>query len=289
MQLPEFVLLVVSTVAAMSAGLAMLASKYSVARVLFGIAALSFWNMGVVWSATSTDYSLSTQMIVSAVIGALAAAGFAWVLWEIRTKEAKEAQAQAIPATAPPTRRPTLEATNRSTIDATGATIPGDLPFQFGRADNDSLMNLRGTQVTKTEDGGFRIAFGQSNSNIEFPEPPTEYAFLSTPELKTHLQALAHTLLEIQEQFTAEARQTGGDDKKWVTVFQKYNGIYQEKFADLSFSLASVALKRIGTLSDVPKSAASGGELIYYKKFAGPTPAGDMAAFLDLLSVKLPN
>jgi hypothetical protein len=92
MQLPEFVLLVIATVAAISAGLAMLASKYSVARVLFGIAALSFWSMGVVWSATSTGYNLSTQMIVSAIIGALAAAGFTWVLWEIRTKEAKEAR-----------------------------------------------------------------------------------------------------------------------------------------------------------------------------------------------------
>lgn len=87
MRLSDFVLLIFGTLAGMAAGLAMLASKYSVARILFGIAALSFWSMGVVWSATSQGYSIQMQMIVSAIIGAIAAAGFTWVLWEIRGKE----------------------------------------------------------------------------------------------------------------------------------------------------------------------------------------------------------
>jgi hypothetical protein len=87
MHLSDFVLLVVGTLAAIAAGLAVLASNYGIARILFWIAALSFGSMGVVWSATSEDYSLSTQMIVSAIIGAIAAAGLTWALWETRGKE----------------------------------------------------------------------------------------------------------------------------------------------------------------------------------------------------------
>ena len=65
----------------------MLASNYRIARVLFWIAAVSFGSMGVVWSATSEGYSLPTQMVVSATVAAIAAAGLTWALWEIRGKE----------------------------------------------------------------------------------------------------------------------------------------------------------------------------------------------------------
>src|SRR4051812_34410755 len=90
MHLPEFILLVTTTVAAIVAGLAVYASKYSIARVLFWIAALSVGSLGVMWSATSHGYSLPTQLLVSATIGALAAAGLTWVLWEVRMKEKTE-------------------------------------------------------------------------------------------------------------------------------------------------------------------------------------------------------
>ena len=90
MHLSDFVLLVVGTLAAIAAGLAVVASNYSVARVLSWISALSFGSVGVVWSATSEGYSLPTQLFVSAIIGAVAAAGLTWALWEIRGKESKE-------------------------------------------------------------------------------------------------------------------------------------------------------------------------------------------------------
>lgn len=101
MQLPEFILLVVATVAAMAAGLAMLASNYRVARILFWIAALSFGSLGVVWSATSEGYSLPTQMVVSAIIAVIAATGLTWVLWEIRGKEAQRVAVSSSPQPVP--------------------------------------------------------------------------------------------------------------------------------------------------------------------------------------------
>lgn len=94
MHLPEFALLVIATIAAIAAGLVMLASNYRVALVLFWIGALSFGSLGVVWSATSEGYSLPTQMVVSAVIGAIAAAGLTWVIWEIGQKQKTEATTQ---------------------------------------------------------------------------------------------------------------------------------------------------------------------------------------------------
>jgi hypothetical protein len=90
MHLPEFVLLVLATIAAIAAGLAVLASKYSIARVLFWIAGVSFWSLGVLWSVSSEGYSLQTQLLVSGVVGAIAAVGLSWTLWEIREKEKAE-------------------------------------------------------------------------------------------------------------------------------------------------------------------------------------------------------
>jgi hypothetical protein len=84
MHLPEFVLLLIATVAAIAAGLAMVASNYRVARVLFWIAALSFGSLGLVWSQQSHGYSLATQMIVAAVCAGIAAATLVWGLDEIR-------------------------------------------------------------------------------------------------------------------------------------------------------------------------------------------------------------
>jgi hypothetical protein len=87
MHLPEFVMLVVATIAAIAAGLAMVASNFRVARGLFWMAALSFGSLGLVWAANS-DASLIRQMVVSALIAAIAAAGLAYGLWELRGRRA---------------------------------------------------------------------------------------------------------------------------------------------------------------------------------------------------------
>lgn len=95
MHLPEFVLLVVATVAAIAAGLAVVASNFRVARTLFWIAALSFGSMGIVWALSTSGYSLATQMIVAAVCAGLAAAGLVWGLNEVRGRPNAEGATMA--------------------------------------------------------------------------------------------------------------------------------------------------------------------------------------------------
>src|SRR5262249_24223094 len=151
------------------------------------VSALSFGSSGIVWSATSENKSLFVQIAVSASVAAVAAAGLAWGLWELRARAASES---------PPTgvnqqRRPTLEATNNSTIDASNASIPGDLPFQFERADQNSLIAMQGLQVTKTEKG-WEIRPGAAN--YQFPAPPHDYAILSPLEVRDQLRATADSL-----------------------------------------------------------------------------------------------
>lgn len=86
MHLAEFALLVVATIAAVAAGLAVVASNFRIARGLFWLAALSFGSMGVVW-AVNSDASLTKQMVVAAIVAAIAAAGLVYGLWELRLKK----------------------------------------------------------------------------------------------------------------------------------------------------------------------------------------------------------
>src|ERR1700730_18510577 len=84
MHLPDFALLIIATVAAITAGFVMVASNYRAARMLAWISAISFWSLGIVWSQQSHGYSLATQMMVAAVCAAIAAAALVWGLDEIR-------------------------------------------------------------------------------------------------------------------------------------------------------------------------------------------------------------
>jgi CspA family cold shock protein len=135
--------------------------------------------------------------------------------------------------------------------------------------------------LTKTDNGW------QTKPNLQFPAATTRFTLMSTPELKRQLQYTAHDLQRIQDQFTTEMGKARPD--RISAVLKKYATMYEEKFSKLAFSLASAALPRIGMLSNVPRRAASGGQLLYYKLFPGPTSARDIAAFLDLLSSRLPT
>lgn len=283
MHLPDFVLLVIGTLAAIAAGLAVLTSNYRVARVLFWIAALAFGSLGVVWSATSEGYSLPTQMVVSATIGAIAAAGLTWTLWEIREKESTEVKTAS---NTEQVRRPTLEATNNSTIAARDAKIPGDLPFQVGRADKDSLIDLSGSNFSKNPDGS--ITFTPGNPEFQFPAPTGEFAKLSTADLRKRLISTANDLENIQNQLDQDFRVAERTQAAFIGVYEKHRATL-ERYFDLSHSLACAALAKIGKLSAIPAEAASGGILVYHRKFAGPKPAHGAAVFLSFLAAQLPH
>jgi hypothetical protein len=153
MRLPEFVLLVAATVAAIAAGLAVVASKYGIARALFWIAALSFGSLGVMWSASSEGYSLPTQLIVSAIIGAIAAAGLTWGLWEINEKETTEIKPTAPPHAELPPTPPSGGVPGMSFTNSPGFSVKGVQILGYDRG-IDSINSPDGkVQDTKIDKG----------------------------------------------------------------------------------------------------------------------------------------
>jgi hypothetical protein len=256
---------------------------YRAARRCAWAAAILFGSIAVVWGI-STMESAWIRIPAVGIAGLIAAISLTEALRFIKNREFPRQPATV--SSAPTPRGPTLEATNKSIIDATGASIPGDLPFQFGRADNDSLIAMPGIQVTKTGTG-WQISPGQAN--LQFPAAPPEFAFIATPELRQRLRDTANSLRQMQEQFTSEFRAAIPDNEKVRDVGKRYADLYDRQFAEIAISLSAAAMARIGTLSDLPRAADNGGQIIYYKKWVGPTPGGNAAEFLDLLSVRLPN
>jgi hypothetical protein len=296
MRLPEFVLSVTATLVGVAAALAVLASKYRFARVLFWIAALSFGSLGVVWSATSEGYSLPTQMLVAAVIGAVAAAGLTWALWEIRGKERAEKTTAATTAEGMlPTRGPTLEATQNAAIDATGSVIPGDLPWQFARAADGAIIDMPGTVITRKEDGSMTIQFGAVPVTRQFPPPTGEFSKFSNSELRERAQEIAAALRDFQGRLEGENRtlprlpQGGIADDVYKQFSDKYSLEYHTKFVGVARSIASEMIDRISKATPEATFSHRGANMLYWKSFAGPKAALTVSEFLNLLAQQLPN
>ena len=250
---------------------------YGVAKRCAWAAAIMFGSIAVVWGVTTTE----APWIRIPAVGIAGLVAAICLTEALRFIKAREFPAPDKTIEAPLSRGPTLEATNRSTIDAAGATIPGDLPFQFGRADRDSLIAMPGIKVTKA-DNGWKVTLPE-NVNYQFPSPPPKYAAMPTRELRRQLQATANDLRAFQVQFTAAYRQALPDRARADEVGETYRVEYEKRFLEPSFSLASAAMSKIGTIT-LPKAANSGGQIVYYKKFVGPNAAGDAATFLDTLS-----
>jgi hypothetical protein len=228
--------------------------EYGVARRSIWVAAILFGSVAVVWSLSTVE-SAWIKISAVAIVGMIVAIYLTEALLIKNRKFPTQSNSVASDAAA----QPTLEITNKSAIDASRATIPGDL--------------------TKTDNGW------QTKPHLQFPAAPTRFTLMSTPELKRQLHYTAHDLQRIQDQFTTEIGKAGPD--RTSAVLKKYTTMYEEQFSTLAFSLASAALPRIGMLSNVPRRATSGGQLLYYKTFPGPTSAGDIATFVDLLSSRL--
>jgi CspA family cold shock protein len=229
--------------------------EYGVARRSTWAAAILFASISVVWGVSTVE-SAWIKIPAIVIVGIIVAISLTETLLIKNRKFPTQSNSVASGAPA----QPTFETTTKSAINASWATIPGDL--------------------TKTDNER------QTKPNLQFPAAPTRFTLMSTPELKRQLQYTAHDLQRIQDQITTEMGKAGPD--RISAVLKKYATMYEEKFSTLAFSLASAALPRIGMLSNVPRRAASGGQLLYYKTFPGPTSAGDIAAFLDLLSSRLP-
>src|SRR5229473_7018036 len=109
-------------------------------------------------------------------------------------------------AEGPRLRGPTLEATRNSKIDATGAVIPDDLPFQLGRADDGSIIDMPGLVITRREDGTILMMPGAIPVNRSFPPPTGEFSSLSNDEMRDRARAAAASLRDFQNRMEAENR-----------------------------------------------------------------------------------
>jgi hypothetical protein len=180
MHLPEFALLVIAAITAISAGFAVVASNFRAARALFWISAVSFGSLGIVWSLQSQSYSLGTQMLVSALCAGIAAAGLVWGLNEIKNRiHAEEppppAQEKSVTKNSPP-----IIAGRDVNIGHLGdvITTPPARPFNEGTLSPDNLPTPALPQcVPPTPKDAFFILFGSNVSwATHFPVTVLEMA-----------------------------------------------------------------------------------------------------------------
>jgi hypothetical protein len=191
-------------------------------------------------------------------------------------------------------RGPTLEATRDSTIDATGAVIPGDLPFQFAQADSSSFISMPGIKVIQKDDGSHIVTTGEAPP-AQFPIPTGEFSSLSNDQLKPIIATLCTDLRELQTRADNNLRKiqrTGDfetDNKNYMACcYEPFAHEYRTKLAGTALSVASECLSRIGLLTITDNNSANmGGQLLKNGAFAGPRPASEIADFLDCLGERL--
>ncbi len=189
-------------------------------------------------------------------------------------------------------RRPTLEATNNSRIDAAGATIPGDLPFAFAKADNNSVIEAPGITVTRKEDGTFLVQPSGQEVIKQFPGPDRELIWLSNPELVKKAKDMASDLRQLNKDFERESLDQDGrplDRERAIMVARKYGNIYDDKFAKEALAIASTIMSKTGSIEGISLSSSvgMGVSVVLSGKFAGYKPAAGAADFLDAISDKL--
>lgn len=188
---------------------------------------------------------------------------------------------------------PTLEATRHSTIDAQGAEIPEDFPGELARADDNSLIQMNGLKVKKRSNGGYALIPGTGTIEKPLPPPEGEIAWMSAPDLKNAILGEAKSLRELQQQFNSDY--FGPDhafpsDEKASEVSHKYAEIFTKTYAPKVTSLASAAVNYIGGVNSTQftREERYGMTIVLYRKFVGPEPATNAAAFLEALARRLP-
>jgi hypothetical protein len=187
-------------------------------------------------------------------------------------------------------RTPTLEASSGGKIDATGAVIPGDLPFQFGKVEGGGVIDMPGIRVTRKEDGTITVTPGATPVNRTFPPPTGEFSRLSDVDLEGELRKTARELRAFQTRLEAEQRalpqHLARDDleKAASTLWAKYKAEYDVRLLPSAYSLACEALHRLRHKAPGDTLHFSAGSLLYHKSFAGPRAALDAAEFLEQLA-----
>ena len=195
------------------------------------------------------------------------------------------------PAPAQTTRQPTLEATDRSKIDASGAKFTGDLGFPFARADSDSVIDMPNITVTTNKETGITNVT-PGNAPRMFPPPTGEFANFSSVELTKIVAAFTSELRTFQADFDKdffEPNRKWPADEKAKTVLPKYSALYEAQFSKKALSLATELISRIGSVqgASMSRQAQMGSTVVFHGKLVGPDPAVSAAEFLEALAHKL--
>jgi hypothetical protein len=177
----------------------------------------------------------------------------------------------------------------------TGSVIPGDLPFQFGKATDGSVIDMPGTIITRQGDGSFVVTFGGNAVIRSFPPPTGEFAKLSAEKLKVRLRTSAENLREFHRQYFNEfmsfARNSDGNVPDGISgeFSKRYRSEYYNKHLDGAMSLASEAMNRFPKDTPSVTFQHRGAQILYHRSFSGARPALDVAEFLDSLALQLPD
>ncbi len=176
---------------------------YRVARRCAWGAAILFASIAVVWGIATVEPAW-IRILAVGVAGFIAAVSLTEALRFIKNREFP-AQPSVTNVAAPPiTRGPTLEATGDSIINASAASIPGDLPFQFARAASGSVIDIAGINVTRN--GGTITIRPGSAPPRAFPAPSGEFSGLSNFQLAIRAEVISDGLRAFQKRFQEDAR-----------------------------------------------------------------------------------
>jgi hypothetical protein len=225
-------------------------------------------------------------MLVSGIIGGVAAAALAWGLWEIRSQQQKKPPPSESAIATP--RGPTLEAVGHSAIDARDAIIPGDLPFQFSKAEDHSFIGIARITVTKQPDGTFLVEQPQ-NTSVQFPTPTGGFLLLSNVELIIRATKLSNNLRDFQKTWddrwrsVQQGENAQSDAASYETVFGPLIAEYSATLAPEALSVVGSLMSRLVTISLTNPSDASGALTIYHRRLIGPRAAQDAAGLVDNL------
>jgi hypothetical protein len=265
--------------------------EFKISRICALAAATLFLIKLALWG--SEDLTAARIAIV-ALLGALIAVSTAFALHWINKKEkttvvvTAEAKPESVPA-----RGPTLEANTGGRINAEGATIPGDLPFQFGKAETGGIIDMPGINVIRQNDGSLSIQPSSKPANRVFLPPTGEFKDLSEAQIAHKLRVTAGELREFQKRYEAAWRalprspETGVENSVFQPFAEQWKLEYETKYINEAYSLVSESLARGLTITAHDQTESAGGTMLFYKAFAGPRPALEVAAFLDRVASEL--
>jgi hypothetical protein len=192
-------------------------------------------------------------------------------------------------------RGPTLEAVDHSVIDASGSTIPGDLPFQFGRAQGNSLIAMPGVTVKKNDTDGYSV-IPPAETNLSFPAPDGRFSNFSDAGLKHEAVPIADKFRQAQKEFfkayQAVERNAKGEisDQDWQAFSYPLDTKYRVDLVPVGYALTCELLVRVkGGLKPPNRNVNMGASAMYYRQTASAGHADKVAAFIEFISENIPD